>query len=131
MTHSLIIAIGSNHNIDANLKLAQSLLQKAFHHLRYTQWLQTQPIKTSHCHVSPDVPFVNLLAYGQTDMDCDHVLNILKECERACGNTTTLRSEGKVPVDIDLMLLGKTRYHEADWQRPYIQQLMRMINDKT
>ena len=48
--------------------------------------------------------------------------------EQTCGNTDRLREQGIVVLDIDILKYGDKKMHIDDWQRPYIQQLLKEMN---
>jgi len=117
---NIIIAIGSNYNQNAAVIMAQKLLSMAFNKtILYSCSLWTKP-------VGKDLgKFLNCLGFAQTSLSKENVIKLLKELEVACGNTEALRNEGKIVMDIDLLLYGHSRLHIADWQRDYVKELMR------
>lgn len=127
MNRKLILAIGSNFDEAKNIALAQSLLRNHFTDLQFTRKLVTQPVITDSCPISKMSPFVNLLAYGTTEIERQDVDRLLKMFESMCGNTSSLRLKGNVAIDIDLLQLDNQRYHKDDWQREYIVELMKEI----
>ena len=69
-------------------------------------------------------PFLNCLATGESEMTAKDITLLLKQVEQACGDKPVLRSGNIIMMDIDLLLLGKKRYHTNDWNRDYIVELM-------
>lgn len=67
--------------------------------------------------------FVNELIVGDTSLSYDDLLSHIKDIEQACGK----RTETQIPLDIDILQYDGKRYHEADWQRSYIQDLMALM----
>jgi len=50
--------------------------------------------------------------------------------ERNCGDQPALRAAHQIVMDIDLLLLGRKRYHTDDWNRDYIRRLLAMPTSK-
>lgn len=119
--HRLLLAIGSNVNHTKNVALSKQFLSERFERIQFSKELYTDPLGDA---ISGN-KYVNLLAVCLTDLSCDRVIATLKQIERACGDTCTLRKEGKVVMDIDLLEYDTQRYHIADWQRQYIIELMK------
>ena len=65
-----------------------------------------------------------------TPMTADELTTILKQMERDCGDQPALRASHQIVMDIDLLLLGRKRYHTDDWNRDYIRRLLAMPTSK-
>ena len=63
--------------------------------------------------------YMNRLAVGETPIGVDDFIDMLKTLE---GETR--RTQAEVTIDLDLLQYDHLRYHERDWERPYIQQLL-------
>ena len=63
-----------------------------------------------------------------TQNDYSQIRASLKEIERDCGDSRYLRNQHIVKMDIDVLLFGKQKMHEKDWERPYIKQLMSILS---
>ena len=63
--------------------------------------------------------YMNRLVRGTTSLHYDELQQLLKSIEASTG-----RSPHSVTIDLDLMQYDQQRYHEKDWPRPYIQQLL-------
>lgn len=111
----VIIAIGSCHQQAAHLHWACQRLAIVLDGVRLSRLLWTQDI-----HGAP-VWYLNRLATASTTLSADELQQTLKRIEHE-----SRRTKAHVTIDLDLMLYGDQRYHERDWQRPYIQ---RLIND--
>ena len=59
-------------------------------------------------------------------MGCGLLGEVLKETERRLGRTHN--EDGIVVLDLDLLEYDGLRYHEDDWNRDYIQQLMKELH---
>ena len=71
---------------------------------------------------------LNRLGNIITDMKCSECLReILKNIEIECGRTDASKSEGIIPMDIDVLKYGDNTEHVEDWQRDYIKILIKEI----
>lgn len=118
----LLIALGTNVNQKQNIQKAMDLLRKTWHEILFTKSKWTKPIG-----MDTDL-FYNCLAYAKVDEDLSQVQQILKNIEKACGNTETNRAHQKIQMDIDILMFGTRKLHEQDWQRSYIQELIQEID---
>ena len=119
-----ILALGSNASPDQSMAKAKELLQEQFGPLAFTPVITTEGIGM----VADS--FSNCLAYGMTPMTADELTTILKQMERDCGDQPALRAAHQIVMDIDLLLLGRKRYHTDDWNRDYIRRLLAMPTSK-
>ncbi|KGI23094.1 2-amino-4-hydroxy-6-hydroxymethyldihydropteridine diphosphokinase [Hoylesella timonensis] len=118
----LLIALGTNVNQKQNIQKAMDLLRKTWHDILFTNMKWTKPIG-----MDSDL-FYNCLAYAKVDEDLPQVQQILKNIEKACGNTEADRVLQKIQMDIDILMFGTRKLHEQDWQRSYIQELIQEID---
>lgn len=118
----LLIALGTNVNQKQNIQKAMDLLRKTWHDILFTKSKWTKPIG-----MDTDL-FYNCLAYTKVDEDLSQVQQILKNIEKACGNTEIDRAHQKIQMDIDILMFGTHKLHEQDWQRNYIQELIQEID---
>lgn len=118
----LLIALGTNVNQKQNIQKAMDLLRKTWHDIMFTNMKWTKPIG-----MDSDL-FYNCLAYTKVDEDLPQVQQILKNIEKACGNTEADRVLQKIQMDIDILMFGTRKLHEQDWQRSYIQELIQEID---
>lgn len=119
---TLLIALGTNVNQKQNIQKAMDLLRKTWHDILFTKSKWTKPIG-----MDTDL-FYNCLAYTKVDEDLSQVQQILKNIEKACGNTEIDRAHQKIQMDIDILMFGTHKLHEQDWQRNYIQELIQEID---
>ena len=117
-----IIALGSNTETDEHIAHAIAIIAETLPGTRFSRLMTTEPIGNY------DRMFTNCIATTVTDRPASELVKLLKEIERTCGDTRQLRSHGTVMLDADLLLCNGTRYHEADWHRPYIKTLMAEMN---
>ena len=121
----LILAIGSNSHSWNNVRHAKRLIQQSFPSLVvYSSTILTEPIGIGGKH------FRNCLATMTTDLSLEEVTQRIKRIEAECGNTAEKRTRNIIEMDIDILLHAGRRHHQNDWQRPYIQQLLRELFPK-
>lgn len=111
----VLIAIGSNCRQSVHIQWASERLSTLLDGLQLSRRLWTHDFKGGGSM------YMNRLAAGCTTLPADELQSYLKACE-----AETRRTKNCVTLDLDLMLYDTDRYHERDWERPYIQQL---IND--
>ena len=120
----LIIALGTNTNRAENLARCKAELLALFPDISFTQAIETEPIGLN----CPN--FLNALAWTHTEKTYDLVRNSLKSIERKCGDSREKRADGRVELDLDILKYGGKRFHQKDWERPYIKQLMETLTKK-
>lgn len=116
----VIIAIGCNHDHLTQMQHAKRLLSSTFEGVNTSEMLWTEPIG----QLFAGNKFTNMLVSCHTHMTLDAVCALLKDFERQCGNTNTLRQQGIVMMDMDVLLYDTTVCHPDDWQRDYVKRLM-------
>ncbi len=113
-----VVGMGTNSRQDEMMARAKELMEKEFQVVAFSHEAYTDPIG-----ISSD-KFLNCLALISTSLSADDVNRRLKAIETACGNTSALRRKHVVRMDLDLLLYGSIRLHTADWQRPYVAEMM-------
>ena len=116
----LILAIGTNHQSWNNIRRAKRMVREAFPEslVVYSSIAVTTPIGISGKN------FRNCLTAFYTDLDIEEVIRRTKQIETLCGNTQEKRACGIVEMDIDVLFHHGQYYHEKDWDRPYVRQLL-------
>ena len=123
MMHRCIISLASNQHQKENLAEARRRLSQILQSADYTEELWTEP-EGSSCR--PGSPlYLNQLVYAFTALSVDELQAALKDLERSMGRTDDDRRAGVVRIDLDLMQCDDVRYHLRDWNRRYIQDLLR------
>lgn len=117
----VIVALGSNAGDEQVLTRCQQMLEELLTDTRHSAIIRTTPIGME------GDDFLNSLTSGQTSLDSTALVAALKRLERRCGDRRSLRTHGRVVMDIDLLLYGDERHHPSDWQRDYIQELIELI----
>lgn len=119
MTHSVIISLASNSLADEHLALARAQLEALLSHFSTTRQIRTAAYGKPNA-----APYLNQLAVGATPLDVTTLNARLKAIEQSMGRTPESKALGVVPIDLDLMAYDGERFHEADWQRPYVSALL-------
>lgn len=115
----LILALGSNCDQEENIGMAMTLLQKSFGgDMKFTRRMWTEAIG-----IKSDF-FLNCLASVHTPSDFESIQKTVKGIEAACGDNKDDRKRNIIRVDIDILLLGDKKYHDNDWSRKYIKELV-------
>ena len=116
-----ILALGSNCKRERRMAVAKALLEEKLGPMTFTPMVETNAIGIEA------TPFLNCLATGESEMTAKDITLLLKHVEQACGDKPDLRSGNIIMMDIDLLLLGKKRYHTDDWSRNYIVELLASV----
>jgi 7,8-dihydro-6-hydroxymethylpterin-pyrophosphokinase (HPPK) len=122
--HYILLALGSNTLAQHNIELAKAYLTAAFPKIQFSRLLVTPAIGI----VSP--PFINCLAQTYCCEQMADVLATLKNIETAMGSMPEKRRKGIVKIDIDLLQFDETRHKADDWERDYIQLLLKELGYK-
>ncbi len=118
----VILALGTNVNQERNMRHVMRLLADTWRDIKFTTPEWTQPIG-----MASDL-FYNRLAYTEMEETLEELTEKAKRMERLCGDTEAERSHNRVHMDIDILLYGDDRLHTDDWQRDYVQELMKEID---
>lgn len=118
----IIIALGSNEQAEEHLDKAKKYIQALFPNILFSEALWTEPIGIRSAR------FLNCVGVAMTGMDYSTICQMLKSIEHSCGDRQEDRRRNIVRMDIDLLRYGHRREHKKDWQRPYIQQLIKEIH---
>lgn len=116
-----ILALGSNCKRERHMAVAKALLEEKLGPMTFTPMVETNAIGIEA------TPFLNCLATGESEMTAKNINLLLKQVEQACGDKADLRSDNIIMMDIDLLLLGKKKYHTDDWKRNYIVELLALV----
>lgn len=115
MRHRVIIALGSNNLQAVHIQWASERLNTFLEDCLLSRTLWTADIKGS------GKMYMNRLACGWTELSSDVLQQTLKQIEMETG-----RSQDRITIDLDLLQYDGKRYHEKDWQRPYV---INILND--
>ena len=116
-----ILALGANVDAPANMRRMQRMLSSRCADIVFTPVLTTPAIGID----AP--PYANCLARLTWTGGYGALHTLTTQIEEAMGSTHAARHRGYVVADIDILLCDGRRYHEADWQRPYVAELLLML----
>lgn len=105
------------------MAVAKERLSTSFPGIHFTD------VITTAAYGKPDdaPPYSNMLAECDTKLKLEDLVTFLKKTEKDMGDKVSLRAEGIVLMDIDLLEYNRRRYHLDDWNRPYIKKLLAML----
>ncbi len=117
-SHSVILCLGSNADQEANIQRAQQLLRTEYASIAFTPSIWTEPVGV----VSP--PYLNCLATMTIEDNLSRLHNKTKSIERLMHSSPEERKGNTVRIDIDILSFDRKHYHEDDWSRDYVKQLI-------
>ena len=121
----IIISIGSNYNQKENISFAKKKLTGMLgEQTRFTRDMWTEPVGIQ------SEKFINCICISSTKHTLLQLTKAFKQLERKCERSKKNDLINKIPLDIDILLYGDQRYHEKDWERQYIQELLNDFFDK-
>lgn len=121
----IIISIGSNYNQKENISFAKKKLAGMLgEQTSFTRDMWTEPVGIQ------SEKFINCICVSTTRHTLLQLTKAFKQLERKCERSKKNDLINKIPLDIDILLYGDQRYHEKDWERQYIQELLNDFFDK-
>ncbi len=124
MPHKVLISLASNFEHEANLSEARRRLSALFLTREYSDAIWTEPVNAKR-----DGLYLNQLLLASTRLSVKRLSELLKQMEHKMGRTADDRRQGIVRIDLDLLLYDDHRYHEPDWERPYVKKLLCFFGD--
>ncbi|MDD7319199.1 MAG: hypothetical protein SOZ80_04735 [Prevotella sp.] len=118
----LLFAIGTNSSLsDERLMLMKACVFRLFQDdIRFTSLKKTAPIGID------SLEFTNCLGMAYTALPLPIVKEEFKRIEQVCEDTADKRLANIIEMDIDILEYDGRRYHEKDWSRGYI---IEMLNE--
>lgn len=121
----IIISIGSNYNQKENISFAKKKLAGMLgEQTSFTRDMWTEPVGIQ------SERFINCICISTTRHTLLQLTKAFKQLEKKCERSKKNDLISKIPLDIDILLYGNQRYHEKDWERQYIQELLNDFFDK-
>lgn len=120
--HECLVCLGSNFESEIHMKNAQKTLTRLFPGIIFGKSILTE--------AEGDVPqpaYMNQAARFQTELDPDAVNCLLKELERKNGRTSYSKSEGRVPLDVDLLKYDNRVLKPLDMAKSYVHDVVCLI----
>ena len=121
----IIISIGSNYNQKENISFAKKKLAGMLgEQTSFTRDMWTEPVGIQ------SEKFIHCICISTTRHTLLQLTKAFKQLEKKCERSKKNDLISKIPLDIDILLYGNQRYHEEDWERQYIQELLNDFFDK-
>lgn len=129
MGDKVILSFGSN-TPDGNDNFDRAIEELSAHEgiqmAQSTRRVLTEPVASQG--ITSDSPkFLNCLVKLSTSVGYDELNQILKEVELKLGSCKADKRHGLVRMDIDILSYGNGRYHLDDWNRKYVQSLIKEL----
>lgn len=122
--HEVIIALGSNTNAARTIESAIAALADIIINIQPTQLMKNESVD----FIFP-CTFTNALVKGLTTLSADQLETELKILEKRFGRTKANDRKGCILLDLDLLMYDKQKHHINDWNREYIQLLIKELNE--
>lgn len=122
--HKVLLSIGTNTDACFNLKQAIDSLHCYFPKIQFTNATESEPYGAVF-----NGPFLNTLAYVETNMSKNEIRLCFKSIEKNMGREPTHKAEGKVIIDIDLIQWDNEILKPEDFKRGYMHDLLLQIED--
>ena len=121
----LIISIGTNIEQETNMLKAEIMLVKLFgDKILFTDNIWNDPVD-----IDSDL-FLNRLAAVNTPHGLLQLQRAFKQIERHVGASKGEKRRGIVRIDIDILQYDEERLHVEDWNRPYVEKLLKQLDRK-
>ena len=114
MKNEAVIMLGSNTDISLLLS-AKSMLEDWFDVVAVSEILQTTAIGEQY-----QSPFYNQDIRIQTEYDLEETIRIFKKTEKKLGRTPESKTEGIVPIDIDLIVWNGEICHDDYYRFDFV-----------
>ncbi len=121
--HHVILALGSNTDSGTSFSRAIPLIEDVVNITGRTRILTTEPEGI----VSPQ--FVNAMIKGTTPLSLKELQEYTKRVELQCGRRPGDKEKGIIKMDIDILEFDGERYHDEDWSKKHIRQLLAELPD--
>lgn len=122
--HNVLISLASNSLQQMHLSAARLWLDEVLTAPQYTRQIWTKAEGGAATATQTGRTYLNQLVRGVTTLDVDTLISRLKDIERREGRCDDDRLMGIVKLDLDLLEYDGQRYHERDWQRAYVRELI-------
>lgn len=109
------IELGSNESSDRTIREAQDILRECFPDIVFSRMQTTEPQNFK----SPR-PFLNRTGRFTTFKSEEEIRRMLKETERRMGRKPEDKAQGRVRIDIDLLVYDGKVLKTEDLQRDYV-----------
>lgn len=101
------------------------------------EWLSANfiNIESSGIYSSPalngsSANYLNLVAYGDSELSPTELNAAAKDFERKSGRTPESKLRGAIEIDIDIIAAGRTILRPVEYTRPYFLQGLSLLSEK-
>lgn len=124
-SHHVILSLGSNDDAERHLDEAQEALANTLSKGRASERKWTEAVGSpKEASAWPYGKFLNMLVTGETEATPSDLERGLKQIEASLGRNEHDKRRGKVAIDIDLLAYDDLHFHEDDWKRTYVGELL-------
>ena len=117
--HKVLLSIGTNTDTCFNMKRAIDNLHACFPNIQFTSIIESAP-----CGAIFKGPFLNILAYFETNMVKEEIQGRFKSIEKIMGRQSSHKAQGIVLIDIDLIQWDNEVLKPDDFKRDYMNELI-------
>ncbi len=117
--HQVLLSLGTNTHARFNLNRAMHLLQLTFSTIQFTSVAVSKPHGSQYKR-----PFLNTLAFFNTNMNKEELVLVLKNIEQKMGRLPEHKPDGKIIIDIDLIKWNDEITKPEDFKRSYVRDLL-------
>lgn len=124
--HTCYLTLGSNWDAASHMRMARQLLEQhaqVFNHLQFSPLMQTQAVG----QVYTGTQFLNQVVRFTTSLSVAEVTERLKAAERLMGRQASDKQQGRVIIDIDLIVYDNQILKPADYARTYFTEGMEAL----
>ncbi len=118
--HRVMLSLASNTEQERHLQAAREALTEIMSELRFTSAHWTEPIAAANKKI-----YLNQLATGTTSLPLEEFNAYLKHIEEMLDREHD--KKGIVTIDIDILSYDNIKYHQKDWDRPYVKDLLKEL----
>lgn len=120
----VIISLSSNYRQQENVIMAEGMLRAFFSAIVFSSRLMTKPVGMKNEEL-----FCNIIASGETTLPYPALRCILKNIEKTLGRTSKQKKEGKIIIDLDILLFGEKKFKLDDWSRDFNKVLLKEVGE--
>lgn len=117
--NKIIVALGTNSDQKKNAFTAEAILKTIIKDSHVSKYLWTKPLGIKNSD-----KFLNFIIFGKTHYGLSQLTKAFKQLEKKCGRNKYDEKRGVIKIDIDILQYGNQIYHEDDWDREYVKELL-------
>ncbi len=117
--NKIIVALGTNIDQKKNALTAEAMMKTIFKDSYVSKHMWTKPV-----NMKSSEKFLNFIIFAKTQYGLTQLTKAFKQLEKKCGRTKYDESRGIIKIDIDILQYGDKIFHEEDWNRDYVKELM-------